>query len=54
VCDRVSVTIRLDRDLWEHFRVAESAGIIADRTATVNTSIREQLQKLASVTKKVS
>src|SRR5262245_32920351 len=30
--DRVSVTLRLDRELWEHFQALEDAGTIEDRT----------------------
>src|SRR5215831_12037658 len=32
LCDRVSVTLRLDRDLWERFLGLEGAGVIDDRT----------------------
>jgi uncharacterized protein (DUF4415 family) len=46
VCDRVSVTIRLDRDLWESFRSAEAAGFVTDRTATLNTWLRECLKRM--------
>src|SRR5687768_12514816 len=35
-CDRVSVTLRIDRELWEQFKRDESAGRIKDRTATIN------------------
>ncbi len=36
VYDRVSVTLRIDRELWEQFKVLEGAGMIPDRTATIN------------------
>jgi hypothetical protein len=45
-CDRVSVTLRIDRELWERFRQNESAGLIKDRTATINSWFREMLVKL--------
>ena len=45
-CDRVSVTLRIDRELWEQFRQDESEGLIKDRTATINTWFREMLDKL--------
>jgi uncharacterized protein (DUF4415 family) len=46
-CDRVSVTLRIDRDLWEQFRQKESVGLIDDRTATINKWLREKLDELA-------
>ena len=45
-CDRVSVTLRIDRELWEQFRQDESEGLIEDRTATVNAWFRDMLDKL--------
>jgi uncharacterized protein (DUF4415 family) len=33
--DRVSVTLRIDRRLWERFRMQENAGIIGDRCAEI-------------------
>ena len=45
-CDRVSVTLRIDRELWEQFKRDESAGRIKDRTATINLWLREMLHKL--------
>ena len=45
-CDRVSVTLRIDRELWEQFRQDEVEGLIEDRTATINTWFREMLDKL--------
>src|SRR5438105_4199966 len=36
VYDRVSVTLRIDREVWEEFKVLEAAGLIGDRTATIN------------------
>jgi hypothetical protein len=47
LCDRVSVTLRLDRDLWKHFLALEDAGTIEDRTAVINGWFREKLAKLA-------
>jgi uncharacterized protein (DUF4415 family) len=46
LCDRVSVTLRIDRDIWETFRTKESAGLIDDRTATINTWLRQKLAEL--------
>jgi uncharacterized protein (DUF4415 family) len=45
-CDRVSVTLRIDRELWEQFKQEESAGFIEDRTVTINTWLRAMLDKL--------
>ena len=45
-CDRVSVTLRIDRELWEQFKQDESAGLIEDRTATINTWFRAMLDQL--------
>ena len=45
-CDRVSVTLRIDRVLWEQFKRDESAGHIKDRTATINFWFREMLDRL--------
>ena len=44
--DRVSVTLRLDRDLWEHFLGLEEDGVIEDRTGLINGWFREKLAKL--------
>jgi uncharacterized protein (DUF4415 family) len=44
--DRVSVTLRLDRDLWEQFRGLEGAGVIDDRTGLINAWFREKLAEL--------
>jgi hypothetical protein len=54
VSDRVSVTIRVDRDLWERFRQAEADGIIHDRTSTLNGWISEQLKTLRANDRKAS
>ncbi|MBI3302951.1 MAG: hypothetical protein HYZ72_12870 [Deltaproteobacteria bacterium] len=48
-CDRISVTLRIDRDLWEQFRLKESTGFIEDRTATINSWLREKLAELEQV-----
>jgi uncharacterized protein (DUF4415 family) len=45
-CDRVSVTLRIDRALWEQFKRDESEGRIRDRTATINIWFREMMDKL--------
>lgn len=44
--DRTSVTLRIDRKLWEQFRLAESDGKITDRTTTINQWIAEKLNEL--------
>jgi ribosomal protein L24 len=44
--DRVSVTLRLDRELWGEFQKKEEAGIIEDRTAVINQWFREKLAEL--------
>lgn len=44
--DRVSVTLRLDRDLWENFLGLEEAGVIEDRTGLINGWIREKVARL--------
>jgi hypothetical protein len=48
LCDRVSVTLRLDRDLWEHFLGLEEGGVIEDRTGLINGWLREKLAELDS------
>ena len=48
LCDRVSVTLRLDRNLWEEFREKEEAGIIPDRTAVINDWLRDKLAELST------
>src|SRR4051812_45922373 len=35
VCDRVSVTLRIDREVWEWFRRLEASGILTDRTSSI-------------------
>lgn len=45
-CNRVSVTLRIDRELWEQFKRGESEGRIKDRTATINCWLREMLDRL--------
>ena len=44
--DRVSVTLRIDRELWQAFKNAEQRGVIIDRTATINEWIAEKLREL--------
>jgi hypothetical protein len=46
LCDRVSVTLRIDRDLWARFRDLEAAGLIENRTAAVNRWLREKVDEL--------
>jgi hypothetical protein len=46
LCDRVSVTLRLDRELWEDFLGMEETGVIDDRTELINGWFREKLAEL--------
>jgi hypothetical protein len=46
--DRVSVTLRLDRELWERFLALEEDGVIDDRTGLINGWLREKLDELGS------
>lgn len=48
--DRVSVTLRIDRRLWEQFRKAEKDGAISDRTSLFNQCLREKLAQLGRST----
>src|ERR671923_846377 len=52
-CDRVSVTLRIDRELWEEFKRSELEGRIRDRTATINFWFREMLDKLEGTQERV-
>ncbi len=45
-CDRVSVTLRIDRDLWQLFRAKENSGLISDRTDTINRWLREKVAEV--------
>jgi hypothetical protein len=44
--DRVSVTLRLDRELWEKFQGLEEDRVIEDRTALINEWFREKLAEV--------
>lgn len=44
--DRISVTLRIDRQVWERFRCAEQSGLIQDRTGTINRLLAIELEKL--------
>jgi hypothetical protein len=48
LCDRVSVTLRIDRDLWERFCDMEAAGVIENRTAAVNRWLRQKVDELGA------
>ena len=48
VSDRTSVTLRIDRDLWDEFRALESNKQIKDRTTVINAMLREKLAELKS------
>jgi hypothetical protein len=45
--DRVSVTLRFDRDVWERFLALEQKGLIDDRTGTINEWFRGKLAECA-------
>ena len=44
--DRVSVTLRIDREVWERFKHAEQTQLIKDRTAMINAWLAEKLTEL--------
>jgi hypothetical protein len=46
VSDRVSVTLRIDRALWEKFRALEAAGKIESRTEAINAWLEERVVSL--------
>jgi hypothetical protein len=46
LCDRLSVTLRIDRDLWARFRAMEGTGLIEGRTASINRWLRQKLDEL--------
>jgi hypothetical protein len=46
VKDRISVTVRIDRQLWQRVRALESAGILTRRTEWLNTTLREAVEPL--------
>jgi uncharacterized protein (DUF4415 family) len=54
LCDRVSVTLRIDRDLWEEFQSMETSGIIWDRTNTINGWLRKNLAQLKTTDAKTN
>lgn len=41
--DRVTITFRIDRELWERFTELIEGGLIADRNTLVNAWFREKL-----------
>ena len=52
IVDRVTVSVRLDRELWDAFRDAESEGLITARSETINTWLREGLTKLRRINRR--
>jgi hypothetical protein len=46
VKDRISVTVRIDRLLWQRVRALEAAGILRERTEWLNTTLREAVEPL--------
>lgn len=45
--DRVSVTLRFDRVVWQQFLDLEESGVIENRTGLINEWFRDNLEKLA-------
>ena len=43
---RISVTLRLDLELWDRFKRLESLRLIEDRTAVINDWFRQNLTQL--------
>lgn len=54
VSDRVSVTVRIDRDLWNSFQTAEEEGLIENRTATINELLHSFVDRLQRTRKRAS
>jgi len=54
VSDRVSVTLRIDRELWNSFQAAEEEGLIENRTAAINQLLRTFVDRLQRTRKKAS
>lgn len=46
VTDRVTVTFRVDRELWELFQELEESGDIEDRNGIINDWLRQKLTAL--------
>ena len=44
--DRVTVNVRLDRELWNAFKAAETEGLITGRSETINAWLRDGLTRL--------
>lgn len=47
--DRVTVNVRLDRELWNAFKDAETEGLITARSETINAWLRDGLTKLRRI-----
>ena len=45
--NRVSVTLRIDREIWTDFTAMEQSGRIIDRTSVINGWLAEKLNELA-------
>jgi hypothetical protein len=46
VKDRISVTVRIDRKLWQRVRALETAGILTERTEWLNATLRQAVAPL--------
>lgn len=44
--DRISVTLRIDRQLWERFKRAEAGGLVEDRSSVINAWIAAKLDEV--------
>jgi len=44
--DRISVTLRIDREIWKRFLTMEERGLIIDRTNTINLWLRQKLARM--------
>jgi len=54
VSDRVSVTLRIDRELWNAFQAAEEQGLIENRTTIINTLLQSFVDRVQRTRKKAS
>lgn len=47
--NRISVTLRIDAQLWERFKAAEREGLIADRSELLDRCLSEMLERVKSL-----
>lgn len=48
VSDRVSVTFRVDRDIWDNFRALEQSGKIQDRVHVMNQCLQHVIDEVGA------